>query len=276
MHYRVRKLCRVLQVSASGYYGWLRHVPSRREQEDEKLIIEIRKVHIESRQNYGIVKTWKTLKARGCICGKHRIARLRRKYGIISRRRRRFKLTTQSKFAQWSAPNELKRRFTADRPNQAWVGDVTFIGTRRGTLYLAVLLDLFSRKVVGWSMSNQNNTALVLNALNMAVMHRNPKANMVHHTDQGAVYSAYAYQNKLQECGMISSMSRKADCYDNAVAESFFSTLKNEWLWNNPKDSPDQARREIFEYIEIFYNRQRLHQSLNYLTPEQVEMSAVS
>ena len=274
--YEVRKLCRVLGVSTSGYYGWLNHKPSRREIEDNRLILEIRKVHERSRQNYGIIKTWKTLQAQGILCGKHRVARLRRQHRILSRRRRRFKVTTQSKYKQWAAPNQLNRQFRSERPNQAWVGDVTFVGTRRGTLYLAVLLDLFSRKVVGWSMSNRNNTELVMKALEMALLRRKPKAEVIHHTDQGVVYTAYAYQHQLQKHGLVSSMSRRGDCYDNAVAESFFSTLKNEWLWENMKDSPEQARREIFEYIESFYNRQRLHQTLNYLTPEQAEMTAVA
>jgi len=155
----------------------------------------------------------------------------------------------------WAAPNVLNRQFSVQGPNQAWVGDVTFVGTRRGTLYLAVLLDLFSRKVVGWSMSNRNNTELVMNALEMALLRRRPIREVIHHSDQGVVYTAYACQHKLQKHGLVSSMSRKGNCYDNAVAESFFSTLKNEWLWDNMKDSPEEARQEIFEYIEGFYNR---------------------
>jgi transposase InsO family protein len=266
----------VLQVSPSGYYAWSTRVIGRRAKQNEQLLVEIQRMHEESRQSYGSIKIWKALNAQGIRCGKHRIARLRRINGIETRRRRRFKVTTRSKNNQWIEPNLLNRCFHVQRPNQVWVGDVTFIATRTGWLYLAILIDLYSRKVIGWSMSNKNDKHLVLNALDMAVARRQPKSGVLHHTDRGAIYAADEYRQKLSSHQLISSMSRKADCYDNAVAESFFSTLKNELDFDYIFESRDQARTEVFKYIEIFYNRQRIHQALNYLTPEKMEALTVT
>lgn len=238
--------------------------------------MQIQRVHEESRQAYGALKAWKALNAQGIACGKHRVARIRRLNGIEARRRRRFKVTTNSRNTHWVAPNLLNRRFHTKRPNEAWVGDVTFIATRTGWLYLAILLDLYSRKIIGWSMSERIDKYLVLDALDMALVRRRPEAEVLHHTDRGAIYASDEYRQKLSTHRMARSMSRKADCYDNAVAESFFSTLKNELAYGHVFESRDRARAEIFEYIEIFYNRQRIHQSLGYLTPEQVEMSVVA
>ena len=268
-------MCKVLMVSPSGYYAWKTRLPSQRTLTDRYLLGQIRQIHIASRENYGSIKTWKALRSSGICCGKHRIARLRRINGIQARRHRRFKITTLSKNTEYIAPNILNRCFQVARPNQAWVGDVTFIATRGGWLYLAVLLDLYSRKVIGWAMSEQNNKQLVLNALNMAIEQRKPQSDVIHHTDRGSIYGSDEYRNKLRTSGLIPSMSRKGDCYDNAVAESFFSTLKNELLYGQRFISREQARSEIFKFVEIFYNRQRLHQSLNYATPEMVESTAV-
>lgn len=272
----VRIMCRVLKVSASGYYAWRKRPISRRRAYDDYLITEIRRVHLASKQNYGAVKVWKHLKADGIACGKNRVARLRKQYGIISKRRRRFKVTTLSKNTQWIAPNLLNRRFTTEQPNRVWVGDVTYIATRAGWLYLAVLLDLYSRKVIGWAMSDKNNSELVSSALEMALLQRRPKSKVLHHTDRGAIYGSDEYCNKLASAGLIPSMSRKGDCYDNAVAESFFSTLKNELAYGQRFDSKEQARSEIFQFVEIFYNRQRLHQALSYRTPEMAEAEPLS
>ena len=275
-HYGVRRMCGVLKVSASGYYGWKIRPLSKRSQFNKYLAVEIRRIHIESRENYGTIKTWKALKAKGIYCGKHQVARLRKINGIESKRRKRFKVTTLSKNTEWIAPNRLNRSFQTAKPNKVWVGDVTFIATRNGWLYLAILLDLYSRKVIGWSMSERNNKRLVLDALDMAIERRNPKSEVLHHTDRGSIYGSDDYRNKLITSGLVPSMSRKGDCYDNAVAESFFSTLKNELIFGQRFISRDCARQEIFKFIEIFYNRQRLHQSLNYITPEMMELRAVS
>lgn len=180
-------------------------------------------------------------------------------------------VTTRSKHRHWIAPNRLERNFTATRVNRVWVGDVTFIASRAGWLYLAVLLDLYSRKVVGWSMSNSNNGQLVKDSLDMAVMHRQPGKGLIHHTDRGSTYAMESYREILTQHGMISGMSRKGGCWDNAVAESFFANLKNELVYWQHFKTREEARSAIFDYIEIFYNRQRLHQTLNYQSPEQFE-----
>ena len=228
---------------------------------------------MEYRQAYGSLKVWEELKVRGLSCGKNRVARLRRLHGIETKRRRRFKVTTKSRNSQDIAPNIVNRCFKTQRPNQVWLGDVTYLATRTGWLYLAVILDLYSRKVIGWSMSNLINTQLVVNALEMAIVGRDRKGRVVHHTDQGAIYGSDEYIRKLKSNSMVQSMSRKGDCYDNAVAESFFSTLKNELIVGSVFESREEARIEIFDYIESFYNRKRIHQSLGYKTPEMVEQS---
>jgi len=261
-------------VSASGYYDWRKRPLSERRQQEEALLKEIRQAHIDSRKNYGTIKIWEALKNKGVICGKHRIARLRRENGIETRRRKRFKITTSSRNTKWIAPNLLNRCFTSDHPNRVWVGDVTCIATRSGWLYLAILLDLYSRKVIGWSMSERNNKQLVLGALDMALKSRSFCSSTMHHTDRGCLYGSDEYRARLKVAGLIPSMSRKGDCYDNAVAESFFSTLKNELVSGQDFQNRDYARSEIFKFIEVFYNRQRLHQSLGYVTPEMMEQKA--
>jgi transposase InsO family protein len=268
-------MCKALKASTSGYYAWKTRPLSKRELFDKYLATEIRRIHVESKENYGAIKTWKALKVKGICCGKHRVARIRRINGIESKRRRRFKITTLSKNTEWIAPNLLNRCFKADRPNKVWIGDVTFLATRTGWLYLAILLDLYSRKVIGWAMSDKNNKELVLNALDMAIERRKPQSEVLHHTDRGSTYGSDDYRNKLIVSGLVPSMSRKGDCYDNAVAESFFSTLKNELVFGQRFISRDHARSEVFKFIEIFYNRQRLHQALNYVTPETIELEAV-
>ncbi len=261
-------MCKVLSVSTSGYYDWINRPISKRKKDDKYLVKEIHRVHVGAKENYGTIKIWKSLKAEGINCGKHRIARIKNLYGIECRRRRRFKVTTMSKGTKWIAPNLLNRCFKSNKPNQVWVGDVTYIRTLSGWLYLAVLIDLYSRKVVGWSMSSKNDTQLILCALNMAIERRAPKSKVTHHSDRGSIYGSDEYNNRLKTVGFIPSMSRKGDCWDNAVAESFFSTLKNELIYWERFVSQNHARSEIFKFIEIYYNRKRLHQSLNYVTPD--------
>jgi len=270
--FKTRRLCRMLTVSPSGYYAWCQRGESRRSRDDRRLVCHVRRVHAASREAYGSVKVWKALNQEGISCGKHRIARLRRENGIESKRRRRFKITTRSKHHHWLAPDRVHRCFTARQTDQIWAGDVTFIGTRRGWLYVAILLDLYSRRVVGWSMSNRNDQTLVLSALQMAIQQRQPADGLIHHTDRGLLYATKQYRQTMAAYGMMPSMGRKGDCYDNAVAESFFSTLKNELIYGRNYDTCDQARSEIFEYIEVFYNRQRLHQTLGYKTPMDYEI----
>ena len=258
-------------MSRSGYYGWRHRSESNRAVRDRTLLKHIRRVHNQSREHYGIIKCWKQLTSEGISCSRDCVARLRREHKIYTKRRKRFVVTTRSKHTGWIAPNRLKRNFVSVTPDRVWVGDVTFIATRAGWLYLAVLLDLFSRKVIGWSMSNNNNGKLVQDALDMAVQHRQPEKGIIHHTDRGSTYAMKSYRDTLSRYGMISSMSRKRDCWDNAVAESFFSNLKNELIYWYNFSTREEARAAIFDYIEVFYNRQRIHQTLSYQTPEQFE-----
>lgn len=270
--YPVCRMCRILQVSRSGFYAWRCRPTSARQAANDQLLIEIRRVHAQSHENYGIVKCWKALNYAGIACGRNRVARLRQSEGIYARRRKRSVLTTHSRRNQWCASDLVRRRFKAEKPNQLWVGDVTFVATRSGWLYVAVLLDLYSRKIVGWSMSTQNNGALVLDCLSMALEQRQPEAGLIHHSDRGSSYTQRAYRSLLCDHGIRQSMGRAGECWDNAVAESFFNNLKNEMVHERCFDNPDEAKAAVFEYVEIFYNRQRLHQSLNYQTPEQFEM----
>lgn len=269
--FRVVRMCSVLRVSRSGYYHWVGRPESTRARADRELLVQIRRVHLQARRAYGAVKTWDALREQGIACGKHRVARLRRREGIEAQRKRRFRLTVENHHTTAPAPNLVQRQFSVSEPNRIWVGDMTFIRTRAGFLYLAVLLDLFARKVVGWSMHDRPNLEVALRALDMALEQRRPTPGLVHHTDQGPLYSAYAYRERMRAHGLVPSMSGRGNCYDNAVAESFFSTLKNELVHHCDFASREAARAAIFDYIEVFYNRQRKHQTLGYLSPAQFE-----
>src|SRR5262245_23981655 len=266
-------MCRVLQVSRSGYYDWQDRRECQRRVQERALIREIRKIHLQSKEAYGAIKTWQSLKQAGIICGKHRVARLRQLAGIEARRKGKFRLAYQSQQHTVPAPRLLQAPFVATAPNRMWVADVTFIPTRAGWLYLAVLVDLYSRLIVGWSMKDRPHQELVNEALMMAVEQRSPKPGLIHHSDQGRLYASTIYAKLLSRFGMVASMSRKGNCYDNAVMESFFSSLKNELIHHRDYHTRDQARAEIFEYIELFYNRRRIHQSLDYETPLMYEKS---
>jgi putative transposase len=274
--WRVARLCTVLAVSRSGYYAWRTRPESPRVQANRTLLQHIRAVHVEAREAYGAVKTWRALQARGIACGRHRVARLRRADGIEARRMRRFRTAYQGRNSAPPAPNLVARQFAVPAPNRVWAGDITFIPTRRGWLYLAVVLDLYSRRVVGWAMSDRINGALVQDALLMALEQRQPEPGLIHHSDQGMQYAGGDYHALLQAHGLRASMSRKGNCYDNAPVESFFSTLKNEWTWHQIFQDRDHARSALFDYIELFYNRQRRHAALNYLSPVTYEEHDVS
>ena len=247
----------------------------RRSQRDRILLTEIRKIHQDTKEAYGAIKTWRALKEAGIGCGKHRVARLRRQAAIEARRKRKFRVAYQARHNAPPAPNLVKWPFHADHPEQIWMADVTFIPTRQGWLYLAVLIDLFSRLIVGWAMKDRPNQELVNEALLMAVEQRAPEPGLIHHSDQGILYAGGSYLELLKRYGMIRSMSGKGNCYDNAVVESFFSSLKNEIIHHRNFQTRDQARTEIFEYIELFYNRKRIHQSLNYETPINCDLMSV-
>lgn len=265
--FRVDRMCRVLGVSRGGYYGWLRRPAPLRVREDRHLVVHIRAVHRESRERYGSPRIHAELKAQGQPCGRHRIARLMRREGLQARCRRRSRSTTDSAHAYPVASNHLGRQFEVSAPDRAWVGDITYIPTREGWLYLAVLMDLCSRKVVGWAVSEWINRELPLRALKEACLQRQPKAGLLHHSDRGSVYACAEYREELQRRGFTASMSRRGNCYDNAPAESFFSTLKAELVKQRIFATRREATAEIFEYIEIFYNRRRRHSALGYVSP---------
>jgi putative transposase len=268
-------MSRALSVSRSGYYAWRDREPSAHQQADLGLTEHVRRIHIESREAYGARKVWKALLAEGIPCGRHRVARVRRENGIEGRRSRRFKVTHYARRHKNTAPDLLRRLFQADRPNQCWVGDVTFISTRRGWLYLAVLIDLCSRKVVGWAMSERNDVSLISAALRMAIAHRRPMPGLIHHTDRGVLYSSGNYRRLMAGHGLQPSMSRHGDCYDDACAERFFSTLKNELVNGQAFATREAAGMAIVSYIEGFYNRKRLHQTLGYRIPAVVDDEAI-
>lgn len=270
-------ICRVLQVSRAGFYAWLERRPSERGQQDARLTEEIRAIHQESRGTYGIPRIHATLAHRGVHVGRKRIARLMTAAGLSGQRRPRRVRTTVVDDAATPAPNLVDRHFTPDEPNWLWVSDITYVPTQEGWLYLATELDCFARKVVGWSLGDNLRTELPLGALRMAITRRRPRrGRLVHHSDQGCQYTSNAYQAELEAHGITASMSRRGECYDNAVAESFFATLKAELVHRYVWPTREAAARAIFEWIEVFYNRQRIHSALGYRTPEAYEREEVS
>ena len=266
-------MCQVLQVSRSGYYSWRKRPKSDRQKANEKLLKEIKKVHRKSRELYGVRRITKQLnKKRKVKYGYNRIYRLMKENGVRSKRPRRFKATTNSKHNYPVAANLLNQNFKVNRPNQVWVTDITYIPTDEGWLYYAAIIDLCHRKVIGWSMGSTMTKELVINALEQAVRRAKPPKGVIHHSDRGSQYASHAYQALLKKYGFTVSMSRKGNCYDNACAESFFSTLKNELIYLTRFKTRKEARQAIFEYIEVFYNRVRLHSSLGYMSPCEYEL----
>ena len=272
--FRVLSMCRVLKMSRSGFYDWCTRAPSARALEDRSLTQRIGQIHACNRQAYGVIKIHRELCAQGYGCGHNRVARLKRAAGIQTKRMRRFRVAYEPHQLPAAAPNVLNRQFQVTRPDRTWVADTTFVATRAGFLYLAALLDLYSRRVVGRAMGHQHTQQLVAQALEMAIAQRGPKPGLIHHSDQGSQYAAGLYQQSLTQRGFVPSMSRKGNCYDNACAESFFSTLKNELIHHCDFHTREQARSAIFDYIELFYNRQRRHASLGYVSPAQFEQRA--
>lgn len=272
--YPVRSLCRALRVSPSGFYAWRSRQPSRRACEDQRLLERIRQLHEQTRQAYGTERLWRALRQQGESCGRNRIRRLRRDHAIQTRRRRRYVQARGTYQRVPAAPNHLTWPFKSSRPNAVWVADITFVPTHRGWLYLAALLDLHSRRIVGWAMGERADQALASEALAMALGRRRLAKGAIHHSDQGSQYTSKAYQQQLQQAGLKPSMSRKGMPYDNAAMESFFSSLKQELTHHQPFATREDARTEIFRYIEGFYNRQRLHSSLGYRSPEAFERLA--
>jgi putative transposase len=266
----IRSLCEALAVSASGYYDWFnRHAqPSPRTQENGRLAQQIAQIHQASRQTYGSPRIQVALEKAGHAYGRHRIARLMRQQGLWGRAKGRFRLcTTDSHHDQPIAPNRLPDLPAPSAPNQVWLGDITYIATEEGWLYLAGILDLYSRRLAGWALSEHIDTKLILAAWGMALTQRQPTAGLVFHSDRGVQYASQDYRHALQHAQAIASMSRKGNCYDNAAMESFWSTLKQELIYRRHFQTRAEARQAIFDFIEVFYNRQRLHSSLGYRSP---------
>lgn len=267
--------CEVLRVSRSGFYSWRQRPPSATATRRAALTEEVREVHRISRETYGAVRVHQALGQRGTKCDRKTVAKVMREAGIRSKTSRKFRVTTtDSNHPHPVAENVLARDFTAEKANQKWVADITYIATLEGWLYLAAVIDLFTRKVVGWSMSERIDSRLAVDALEMAVSRQLPDAGLIAHSDRGVQYASEHYQRTLTTHGIECSMSRRGDCWDNAPAESFFATLKKELVHHEVYETRSEARASLFEYIEVFYNRQRLHSSLGYVSPTDFEASA--
>jgi putative transposase len=270
----VRLMCQALGVSVGGYYASRHRPASPHACADERLRVEVRAAHGKSRERYGAPRVHAELAANGIVTSEKRIARLMREDGLVARGPRRYVVTTDSAHAEPVAPNLLLRRFDLvdhPTPDRAWVGDMTYVPTREGWLYLAVQLDLATRRVVGWATGTTLDTALPLAALRRALTERRPEVGLIVHSDRGSQYASLAYRAVLAGAGLVQSMSRKGDCWDNAVAESFFSTLEHELLAASDFHSRHEAQRAIFEFIEVWYNRERRHSTLGYVSPVQYE-----
>ncbi len=271
--FAVGLLCDVLQVTRSGYYAWTKAKPSARARQCERLKAEIRAIHSEHRERYGSPRVHAELQARGHRVGRKRVERLMREDGLKCRPKRRFKRTTERAAHHPVAPNVLERNFNTARPDAGWVGDITYIWTAEGWAYLAVLLDLYSRRVVGWALRSSLDRELALAALDQALMRRSPAPGLVHHTDRGSQYTSAEYRERLRAHGIDASMSRVGDCWDNAVAESFFATLKKELVHGCAFQTRTEAYDAIADYIENYYNAVRRHSAIGYRTPVEMELT---
>lgn len=267
----IQRMAEVLEVSRSGYYKFLVSPASPRAQANQELLTAIQESHTASRQTYGSPRVHKDLRAAGHGCSRKRVARLMREAEIVAKMKKKFKVTTQVDAQLPAAPNHLQQDFTAQAPNEKWVSDITYVWTREGWLYLAVILDLFSRKVVGMAMSNRLKKEIVMMALSQALTRRDGQGPRFHHSDKGCQYTSQAFQTLLETHGITCSMSETGNCFDNAVAESFFHTLKTEHIYFEDYATREQAKASIFEYVEIFYNNQRRHSFLNYVSPVEFE-----
>ena len=267
----VTALCRVLGVTRQGYYASVARPVSARVTADRGLRARLQELHVETAGRYGSPRMLRKLRAEGVRVGKRRVERAMQSLGIQARTRRRFRVTTAANPLHTPADNVLAREFTASKPDERWVTDITYLWTNEGWCYLAVLIDLFSRSVVGWALDVTLSTRLPCAALHMALQRRHPTAGLLHHSDRGCQYTSIDYRTALQKAGAVVSMSRKGNCWDNAVAESFFATLKTELVHRQSWATRLELRAALFEYIEVFYNRRRLHSTLDYKTPAQVE-----
>lgn len=269
-----RMLCQVLDVSSSAFYAWAKNTAGKRQQENKVLSMTIHKHFSDSRKTYGVPRIQYALRKEGKCHGKARISRIMKQEGLIPKAAKRFKVTTNSQHSKVLAKNILERQFSPGNANKAWVSDITYIHTSEGWVYLATVLDLYNRQIVGWSMGCRLVTSLIEDALTMAVKRYKPCRGIIHHSDRGSQYCSDSYQQTLKSHGFICSMSGSGNCYDNAVMESFYHTLKTELLWGEPLRTRENTKLLIFDYIEVFYNRQRIHSSLGYQTPEAFGLAA--
>ena len=269
-------MCEVLEVSRSGFYAWRARPDSERSRRRHKLLTEIKKIHADrNMKSYGSPRVHRELQSRGLECSENMIAKLMREHGLAARTRRKHKVTTDSAHTLPIAENVLNREFEQEHPDRVWLADVTFIWTHEGWMYLAAVLDSYSRKVVGWSMSDRMPASLVMDALQMALGRRRPEVDrLIHHSDRGSQYASQVFQDLLREHNITCSMSRRANCWDNAMMESFFATLKKERVHHESYETRESARQSVFEYIELFYNPRRRHSALGYLSPEEFERAA--
>jgi len=269
--YPLTLLCQVMRVSRSGFYSWKNRGKSLRQREQERLIPKVKAIHRQTRQSYGARRISEELEAQGESCGRTKAGTLMKLAGVEAKQKKKFKATTDSKHNLPVAPNLLDRNFEVPEPDRVYCADITYIWTTEGWLYLAIVLDLFSRQIVGWSMSNRMQKKLVIDALHMAVWRRRPELGLLFHSDRGSQYCSNDFQEMLKENKMISSMSRKGNCWDNSVAESFFGSLKKERVFDSIYSTREEARRDIVDYIEMFYNSKRRHSYLGYLSPKEFE-----
>ena len=265
--YPVRMMCRILKVSRSGYYAWRVRPESQRAKTDRELTVLIRRIHIDSDGVYGAVKITAELNEEGSHCGRHKVARLMRKAGLKGYPKRSFKVTTQRDPSHPVADNLLEQDFTAETPNERWASDITYISTHQGWLFLAVVMDLYSRRIVGWSMDRWINRQLVIDALNMAIGQRCPDGELLHHSDRGSQYTSDDFRQELDKHNIRCSMSARGNCYDNAVVESFFGLMKRERINRTRYLTREEAKDDVFDYIERFYNRKRRHGYLGNISP---------
>jgi transposase InsO family protein len=272
----VKRMCRVIGASRSGYYAWKRQPQSKRQKENEKILMYIKESHKNSRRAYGSPRITKDIQARGTRCSENRVARLMRIHSITGKAKKKFKATTNSKHNLSVAENLLNQNFEAEKPNSVWTSDITYVQTVEGWLYLVVILDLFSRQVVGWAMSDRLTSDFVIKALYQAIGRRRPVSSCIFHSDRGVQYASSDFRDVLRAYGFIQSMSRKGNCYDNAVAESFFHTLKTEHVYDYRFETRAEAQQSIFEYIEMFYNSQRRHSAIGYRSPISFELEAMA
>lgn len=270
-------MCEVLEVSRSGFYAWRSRPDSKRSKHHRELVTEMRRIHSDrNMKSYGSPRVHQELVSRGKMCSKNTVAKLMRRHGLVAKTRRKYKATTDSAHSLPLAENLLNREFKQDAPDRVWLADITCIWTLQGWLYLAAVLDAHSRRIVGWSMSDRMPATLVMDALRMALGRRCPDraGSLMHHSDRGSQYASRVFQELLRDCNITCSMSRRANCWDNAMMESFFATLKKERTYQESYETREAARQSVFEYIEFFYNTRRRHSALGYLSPEQYERAA--